>query len=244
MPEPQESPWLTASDLRDAMTVGIYEHPLQGPYSPSPSPDSPKAQTSAAKSPATTPKAATTTLADDDQDETRALSPTARLSSATLRHARDRFSPGEYLDDVGIFYVAVRLKANKVNVTIVDPATYDTSRRFHIDSWFREKYGQSLRKYELLLVPVCLQSHWVLFTYSFDGCISYYDSLPEYNLKEAATKDFFRFLDTALGPETPRSDPVVVEHRYPHGRRSSAARRAPLEADELREYYKSFMDVV
>ncbi|KAK2010586.1 hypothetical protein LZ32DRAFT_660306 [Colletotrichum eremochloae] len=84
------------------------------------------------------------------------------------------------------------------------------SQGVEIPDWFRQ-YHEVLRGRPHVLIPWCYRSHWVLFRYTSGGQVTYYDSMPGHIPLAIAESVINRYLDAALGPETPRSTMVVAD---------------------------------
>ncbi|GKT82038.1 hypothetical protein ColTof4_14461 [Colletotrichum tofieldiae] len=203
--------------LRQRMKEGdpLLRHPNQPTSSPIPSPISstPGSPTFPASSVVLLQEPwAFSTKLDPAPLKTRAdASQAVRINNAA-RIASLRFlQPRESLDDVVMNTVLAMLVNRDDRFEVVDTFMLDyVSRDAEIPDWFRQ-YHEVLRGRPNVLIPWCYRAHWVLFWYTSSGQITYYDSIPGYIPLATAEHVINRYLDMALGPETPRAPMALAD---------------------------------
>ncbi|KAK1995263.1 hypothetical protein LX36DRAFT_672584 [Colletotrichum falcatum] len=118
--------------------------------------------------------------------------------------------PERYLDDIVVNTVIQMLVNRDDRFEAVDTLMINyVSQGAETPHWFRQ-YHEPLRGRPHVLIPWCYTEHWTLFHYTSSGEVTYYNSMPGHIPLATAESVINRYLDEALGPETPRSRMAIA----------------------------------
>ncbi|KAJ0267608.1 hypothetical protein COL940_014199 [Colletotrichum noveboracense] len=169
------------------------------------------------------------------------------------------FGKTRWMNDTAVTLMLSKLVLRDERFSTIDPivskavAESEVGEVQRLQQKFRQAHGDK----ETILVPVNIENqHWVLFAWSKDGTVNFYDSLASEGTRTTATREFIRFANR-IAPSKPLLQPIVnfrcpqQPNTYDCGlfvmRQADLLTAAtipnytppPLETSALRAYYKA-----
>ncbi|KAJ0270116.1 hypothetical protein CBS470a_013595 [Colletotrichum nupharicola] len=121
------------------------------------------------------------------------------------------FGKTRWMNDTAVTLMLSKLVLRDERFSTIDPivskavAESEVGEVQRLQQKFRQAHGDK----ETILVPVNIENqHWVLFAWSKDGTVNFYDSLASEGTRTTATREFIRFANR-IAPSKPLLQPIV-----------------------------------